>query len=290
MEYVTLNNGVKMPMVGLGTHTLPHDGIKNIIKNAYEVGYRKFDTAWLYENEEVIGASIHDLGISRNDVFITTKLHNKDLYPLGYRKNIPMPHKSVKRAFFQACKRLKTDYIDLYLVHWPFPNYEYLWEEVVKLYEKGFVRAIGVSSFLEPHISRLSEISGVIPALNQYEINPFNTRRPLTSFCSERGIQVEAFATFGTTFRHDEASKDLLQEPALVDIAEKYNKTTSQVILRWAIQQGTTVVPRSKSKTHLLENLELFDFALDAEEMNIIYALNRDVFSRGNPYSTLRTK
>lgn len=285
MEYATLNNGVKMPMVGLGTHQIPNDQLESVIKTAYEVGYRKFDTAWLYHNEEVIGRALANNSIPREDIFITSKLHIDNLYWHGYHSRLPnIRVRSVKKAFEESCARLGTDYLDLYLMHWPFPGYEKMWEEIAKVYEAGRIRAIGVSSFLPDHLEMIFKKIGIVPAVNQFEVNPLNAQFKETEFNQNKGIHVEAYASFGTTKARETASTDILGNKTIELIAETHKRTPSQVVLRWTIQRGISVIPRSKSKQHLAENINIFDFELTTDEMSAIDSLNQNKYSRGNPH------
>lgn len=287
MEYVILNNGVKMPMVGLGTHKIPNEQLKNVIPLAYELGYRKFDTAWLYQNENIIGCALKDNNIAREDIFLTSKLHVDNLYLGGYHRRIPnLRIRSIKSAFEGSLKRLKTDYIDLYLIHWPFDGYEWMWEELVQLYESKRVRAIGVSSFLPQHLDALLSRTAIIPMVNQFEINPRNTQTSEISYNQSRGIHVEAYASFGTTKANETASIDIMGNDCIQTIANKYGRTSSQIILRWTIQKDISVIPRSKSRGHLMENLDIFNFQLSAKEMEMIDGLNLNRYSRGNPHFT----
>lgn len=285
MEYITLNNGAKMPMVGLGTHKLPNEQLNNIIPLAYELGYRKFDTAWLYENEQYIGNALKTNNIPREQIFLTSKLHNDNLYLGGYHRRIPnLRIRSVRKAFENSCKKLGTDYLDLYLIHWPFDGFEKMWEDVVKLYEDRRIRAIGVSSFLPKHLDYLLSKTSVIPAVNQFEINPRNSQTKEILYNQNKGIHVEAYASFGTTKANETASTDILGNESILAISESHGKTPSQVILRWTTQKGISVIPRSKSRNHLMENLNIFDFELSSEEMKSIDALNQNRYSRGNPH------
>ena len=287
MEYATLNNGVKMPMVGLGTHKLPNEQLNNIIPLAYELGYRKFDTAWLYENEQYIGNALKTNNIPREQIFLTSKLHNDNLYLGGYHRRIPnLRIRSVRKAFENSCKKLGTDYLDLYLIHWPFDGFEKMWEDVVKLYEDRRIRAIGVSSFLPKHLDDLLSKTSVIPAVNQFEINPRNSQTKEILYNQNKGIHVEAYASFGTTKANETASTDILGNESILAISESHGKTPSQIILRWTTQKGISVIPRSKSRNHLMENLNIFDFELSPEEMKSIDALNQNRYSRGNPHFT----
>lgn len=286
MEFATLNNGVQMPMVGLGSHMIPNDQMSKVIAIAYEVGYRKIDTAWLYGNEEFIGNALKENGIPREEMFITSKLNVNNLYWRGYHQRLPnIRIRSVRRAFEDSCKRLGTDYLDLYLLHWPSPGYEKQWEEVTKLYEEGHIKAIGVSSFLPHHLERLFSLFSIIPAVNQFEINPRNTQIEDTLYNQNKGIMVEAYASFGTTKANENASTDIIGNEIIVGIAKNHKKTPSQVVLRWTVQRGISVIPRSKSRVHLAENLDIFDFVLNEEEMVAINDLNKNRYSRGNPHN-----
>lgn len=285
MEYATLNNGVKMPMVGLGSHMIPNDQMSKVIATAYEVGYRKIDTAWLYGNEEFIGKALKENSIPREEMFITSKLNINNLYWRGYHQRLPnIRIRSVRKAFDESCQRLGTDYLDLYLLHWPSPGFEKQWGDVVKLYEAGRIKAIGVSSFLPKHLDRLASISSVVPAVNQFELNPINSQVNETLYNQNKGIQVEAYASFGTTKKNENASADILGHETIRAIADAHRKTPSQIVLRWTVQRGVTVIPRSKSREHLTENLNIFDFELTEEEMKAIYAMNQNRYSRGNPH------
>lgn len=284
MEYITLNNGVKMPYVGLGTSKLAGKGLKELIKDAYDLGYRKFDSAWRYDTESAIGETLKYYHIPREKLFLTSKLHINNLYIGGRYWTLRIPScKTIKSAFEDSCKRMKTNYLDLYLVHWPFPDYLHMWEEIEKLYHAGRIRAIGVCSFLQPHLEALKRVSDIVPAVNQFEISPLNTRIDLIEYCQKNNIQVEAYSTFGS----GNAIRELMQNPALNDFADKYNKSVAQVILRWVVQQNIAVIPRSNKIYKLKENLDLFDFALTEEEMSVIKSLNRDVYFGYDPHLTL---
>lgn len=285
MEYVKLNNGEVMPMVGLGTHKIPNEQMNDVIPLAYELGYRKFDTAWLYQNEEVIGRAIKNNNIPRDQLFITSKLHIDNLYYHRYRYNkFNIRVKSVKKAVIESCIRLGFDYLDLYLVHWPFPGFIKMYEDVLKLQEKGIIKAVGVSSFLPTHLEQLEKASLPIPAVNQFEINPLNSQIEETLYNQNKGIHVEAYASFGTTRATESASNDILGNEDIIKIGEAHGKTPSQVVLRWTVQRGISVIPRSKSRKHLADNLDIFDFSLSDEEMERINALNQNRYSRSDPH------
>lgn len=288
MDYFTLNNGLQIPMVGLGTHQIPNNQMKNVIAVAYELGYRKFDTAWLYQNEEVIGEALKNNSIPRDCIFITSKLNINNLYLHRYHRRMPnLRIRSVRKAFEASCRRLRTDYLDLYLIHWPYPGFEWMYEDVLKLKESGRIKAVGVSSFLPKHLDKLAENSLPMPDVNQFEVNPLNSQVEETEYNQSKGVHVEAYASFGTTRATETASNEILGNRDIVSIAETHKKTPSQVVLRWTIQRGISVIPRSKSREHLEENLNIFDFSLSEDEMKRIGALNQNRYSRGNPHKEL---
>lgn len=285
MQNATLNNGVKMPMVGLGTVSLPKEKMEIVIGSAYDAGYRMFDMAWHYYNEVELGKAFKSLSIPREEVFFTNKLHTENLY-LGWKfKRFEIPKRTVRRAFDNSCRKLKTDYLDLYLIHWPFRHYEHLWEEMIKIYESGRVRAIGVCSFEPEHLESLKKF-GITPAVNQFEISPFTTRKSLIEHCRKDGIQVEAFSAFGVG-RYYEGTPNILSNPILNKIADVHHKTVAQIILRWLNQQNIIVIPRSKSAERQKENIDIFDFELQENEMNIIDSMNSDTFVYGNPRKSI---
>lgn len=292
MEYITLNNGVRMPQVGLGTFLIPKENLSRTIAQAYEMGYRQFDTAWRYHNEADIARALKSNGIKREDVFITTKVNADALYYFGYwygKHSIinVRSFKPVSKAIQESFDNLATDYIDLFLVHWPWPIYRKMYKQLTKFYKEGRIRAIGVCSCLPPHLEALKEISDVVPAVNQFEISPLNTQKELIKYCEDRGIQVEAMSTF-SHFRSNMPRNEILENVVIQPIAEKYKKSVAQVILRWLIQQKIIVIPKTWNDIHLKENISLFDFALTDEEMIIIDSLDQGKFLNYNPYNAFR--
>lgn len=280
MIYGTLNNGVKFPLVGLGTYKIPNEEMLSVLQRAFECGYRKLDTARYYKNEEVIGKAIAEIGIPRDELFITTKMDVEFLYPtiefLGRRRKSPIRRQSLRSAFFQQLERLQTNYIDMYLLHAAIPKYYKYWgNEVKKLYEEGYVKSIGVCSFTIRDFELYEAASKEIPMINQIEISPYNTNKEIISYCQGRGVQLEAFATFGTTKKNPVASAELFENVIIANLSKKYGKTPSQVILRWVLEQGVSVVPKARSTKHLEENIDVFDFELTAEEMQAIDTLNQ---------------
>ena len=289
MQFIKLNNGVEIPQVGLGTFLIPEEKMSETIGKAYELGYRQFDTAWRYHNEAQIAKALKDNRISREDVFITTKINADGLYLSDYKYGLKRflnirNGKSIRRIIQESFDNLQTDYIDLFLIHWPWPIAPDMWEELSKLYEKGRIRAIGVSNFLQPHIEALSEISDIVPAVNQFEISPLNTNKELIEFCKNKGIAVEAMSTF-SHYRSVEPRQEVFQNPVLIDIANKHNKSVVQVVLRWMLQQSIIVIPKTWNVNHLKENISVFDFELTNDEMREIDSLDKGKFLNYNPLS-----
>ena len=291
MNTIKLNNGVEMPQQGLGTFLIPNDKIKETIGLAYRLGYRKFDTAWRYHNENDIAEALKDYGIKREDVFITTKVNADALYYKRYHGGLGRflnPQiRSIKRAVEMSFENLGMDYVDLFLVHTPWPMYPKMYKVLTDFYHQGRIRAIGVSSFLPPMIESLKDVSDVIPAVNQFEISPLNTQKKLISYCKENGITVEAMSTF-SHFRSNEPRKEIIDNEIIRPIAEKHGKTIPQVILRWLIQQGISIIPKTWEEKHLTENICIFDFELSQEDMAIIDSLDRGRFLNYDPYSMLK--
>ncbi|WP_242785067.1 aldo/keto reductase [Bacillus cereus] len=269
----TLHNGVKMPMIGLGVYKAKEgDEVKQAVKTALEVGYRSIDTATVYENESGVGEAIRESGIPREDLFITTKVWNDDQ---GYEETL--------EAFEKSLKKLQMDYVDLYLIHWPVRGkYVDTYRALEKLYEEGKVRAIGVSNFHKHHLELLLQNCKVKPMVNQVELHPMLTQFELRNYCQDEQIQMEAWSPLmrgGEVFQH----------PIIQAIANKYEKTPAQVILRWDIQSGIVTIPKSVTPSRIKENFTIFDFALTEEEIRQINTLNRDLHVGTNPdkYDTL---
>lgn len=289
MQYIKLNNGQQMPQVGLGTFLIPDDKLSQTIGKAYQLGYRSFDTAWRYHNESLIAAALKENGIKREDVFITTKVNADGLYKKDYqyglhrflnRKN----GKTVKQLIQESFDNLGTDYIDLFLIHWPWPVFPQMWEELSRLYKEGRIRAIGVSNFLQPHLDYLADLSDIVPAVNQVEISPLNTQKPLIEYCRQRGIAVEAMSTF-SHYRSVEPRAEVLQNPLLLEIAAAHGRSVVQIVLRWMQQQDIIMIPKTWDPDHLKENISIFDFELSAQEMTAIDSLDQGMFLNYNPLS-----
>lgn len=253
MEYIRLNNGMEMPQLGIGGFSQSEDAIET----ALSLGYRLIDTAAQYENEEQVGAAIRNSSVGRDEIFLTTKLWTEDI-----RQN------RTREAFFESLQRLKTDYVDLYLLHWPAEGFERAWLEMEKLQKEGYIRAIGVSNFHPKHFVKLEETASVSPVVNQVESHPRFNNRNLIIFCEKKDIRTEAWCPFGGT------GARMLQNTTLLELAEKYQRTSAQIILRWDIQRGVIVIPRSAHRERMQENMQIFDFILSEEDMEKIDGLD----------------
>lgn len=285
MLYGTLVNGVQVPLVGLGTYKISNEEMPSVLQKAFDCGYRKIDTARYYKNEEVIGRAISEIGIPRNELFITTKMDVEYLYKsisfFGRRKKLPIRRQSLRSALFQQLERLRTDYVDMYMLHAAIPRYYKYWgESVKKLYKEGYVKSIGVCSFSIRDFELYDAELHDLPMINQIEVSPFNTNKEIISYCRGKNVQVEAFATFGTTKKNPVAAADLLENEIINNISKRHGKTPSQVILRWVLEQGISVIPKARSEKHLFENINVFDFELSADEMRLIDTLNENVKRR----------
>lgn len=284
-----------MPQEGLGTFLIPKEVLSDTIAKAYELGYRKLDTAWRYFNEKEIASCLKKNNINREDIFITTKV-NADALVFGgkYRcgtglgRFLNIPCRSIKSAINESFKNLDTDYIDLFLVHTPWPIYPQMYEALTDFYNQGRIRAIGVSSFLPPMLESLKDISDVIPAVNQFEVSPLNTQKELIKYCQERNICVEAMSTF-SHFRSIQPRKEILENPVLKELSPKYNKSVVQIVLKWMIQQGLSVIPKTWELAHLKENIDIYDFTVSEEDMKKIDNLDKGEFLNYNPYNLMHS-
>jgi 2,5-diketo-D-gluconate reductase A len=258
---LTLNNGVVMPQLGFGVWQVPDAEATTAVSAALEVGYRAVDTAAMYRNESGVGKAIAASGLAREDLFITTKLNND-----GHGTDAAL------HAFEQSRKSLGLEYVDLYLIHWPLPakdRYVETWLALEKLLQDGSVRAIGVSNFHQNHLQRLAEASETVPAVNQIELHPYLTQQSLHEYDATRGIATEAWSPLAS-------GGGVLTDPVITSLADKYGKTAAQVILRWHLQLGNLVIPKSVTPSRILENFEVFDFDLDVDDVVAISGLNRD--------------
>ena len=292
MNYLKLNNGVEMPQVGLGTYLIPNQELEKTIATAIDLGYRKFDTALRYDNEREIVKALKKQGVNRNDVFITTKISIDAFFRGGYhwKKRINLRNfKTIKQVIQESFDNLDTDYIDLFLIHSsiPIPFAQKMYKGLTKFYKEGKIRAIGVCTCLPPHFCAFEDVSDVVPAVHQFEISPLNTQKSLIKWCQDKDIVVEAMSTF-SHFRSNEPRLEILENPILIRIAQLHQKSVAQVVLRWLLQQGISVIPKTWNEKYLAENIDLFDFELSCDEMAIIDSLDQGRFINYNPYATFK--
>lgn len=269
MEQVTFYNGVKMPIVGYGVYQVSKEECERCVLDALAVGYRSIDTAQSYFNEEQVGNAIVKSGVPRKDIFLTTKVWVEHY---GYEE--------AKRSVLESMRKLQTEYLDLVLLHQPFSDYYGAYRALEDLYDEGKLRAIGVSNFYPDRLVDIASFSRIKPMVNQVETHPFHQQAEAKKWMDKYGIQMEAWAPFG------EGRGGLFENPVLAQLAEKYHKTTAQIILRWHIQRGVVVIPKSTHRARMEENLQVFDFALEPEEMNRISALDQKqsaFFSHSDP-------
>lgn len=255
MEYVTLNNGIKMPMAGIGTFLLSPDEAEASVLAALEYGYRLIDTANAYMNEKAVGRAMKHSGVAREDIFLETKI-----WPCFYEEN---------DAIDKTLERLDTDYIDLLLIHQPAGNYVAGYRQMEKAYKEGKVKAIGLSNFNEDQIKEILDICEVKPQILQTEVHPYSQEKALKAFLDKEGIVIQAWYPLG------HGDKTLIEEPLFAELGTKYGKSSAQIILRWHIQDGNIVIPGSKNPDHIKDNFDIFDFALTDVEMEQIAAMDK---------------
>ncbi|MFJ2957869.1 aldo/keto reductase [Streptomyces sp. NBC_00669] len=256
---VTLNNGVVIPQLGFGTYLIEPKDTKEAVLAALETGYRHIDTAEMYGNEKEVGQAIGEFGLERSDVFVTSKLNN------GFHA-----YGDVLTAFTRSLDDLGMEYLDLFLVHWPLPavgDYTETWRAMEEIYRSGRVRAIGVSNFQTAHLNRLFQETSVVPAVNQIEVHPYLTQDELRAFDADHGIATEAWSPI--------AQGKVLGDPVIAAIAARLERTPAQVTLRWHLQRGDIVFPKSVTRSRVEENFRLFDFELTPDDMAQISALDR---------------
>ncbi|WP_445506070.1 aldo/keto reductase [Niallia sp. 03190] len=261
MNFVTLNNGLKMPQLGFGVWQVEDEQATTAVAKAIEVGYTSIDTAMIYKNEAGVGKAIKEASVPYEELFITTKVWNSDQ---GYENTL--------RAFDESLERLGLDYVDLYLIHWPTPEFdEYVdtYKALEKLYKDGRVKAIGVCNFEIEHLERILKECEVKPVLNQVECHPYLSQNELKEFCAKYDIFVEAWSPL-------DQGGEVLQDEVIKKIAESHGKTPAQAVLRWHLQNNSIVIPKSVTPSRIEENFNVFDFELTAEEMSQINALNKD--------------
>ncbi len=258
MEYTILNNGVKMPMEGFGVFQVRDTAVcQQAVRDAIDVGYRLIDTAASYGNEDAVGAAIRDCGVAREDLFITTKLWVAD-----------SSYEGAKRAFEDSCRKLGLEYLDLYLLHQPMGDYYGAWKALEELYKEGRIRAIGVCNFYPHVLADFCETVEIVPAVNQVELHPFFQQPKALELMKEYEVQPEAWGPFA------EGKHGIFSHPVLTEIGAKYGKSAAQVALRWNVQRGVAVIPKSTHRARMEQNLDIWDFRLTDEDMAAIAPLD----------------
>ena len=253
MEYVTLNNGVKMPQLGYGVYQVTKEECVRCVLDAISVGYRSIDTAQSYFNEEEVGRAIEKSGIDRKEIFLTSKVW---IEHFGYEE--------CRKSVLESMEKMRTDYLDLMLLHQPFGDTNGAWRALEELYDEGKLRAIGISNHYVDRMVEFANFTRVKPMVNQMEVHPFNQQKQLKEWADKYEIRLEAWAPFG------EGRNGLFENETLKKIGQKYGKTTAQVMLRWHIQRGVIIIPKSVHKERMIENFDVFDFSLDEEDMKQI--------------------
>jgi len=266
---IDLNNGVAIPQVGFGVFQVPPDETAAVVRRALDAGYRHIDTAEMYRNEQGVGQGIRDAGLDRSEVFVTSKLNN------GFHKP-----DDARRAFEQTLHALESDYVDLFLIHWPLPtlydgDFVSTWKVLEEFAADGRARSIGVSNFQPAHLDRLAAETGTVPAVNQIEVHPSFGNERVRGYGREHGIATQAWAPI--------AQGRVLDDPVITRIAAALGRSPAQVVLRWHIQRGDIVLPKSVTPARITSNLELFDFALDDSDMAAISALDKGDAGRFGP-------
>lgn len=259
MKTVRLNNGVKMPMEGFGVFQIPEDSCEQVVKDAIDLGYRLIDTASSYQNEKAVGRAIASCDVPREELFITTKAY---IQQMGYEKT--------KQAFQESLDNLGLQYLDLYLIHMPFGDYYGSWKALEELYREGKIRAIGVCNFLSDRLLDLCYNSEITPQIDQIERHPHYQRKEDLEIMDELKVQPQAWAPFA------EGLKGMFDEPILKQIAEKYNKSVAQIILRWNVQQEVIVIPKSVHRERMRENLDIWNFKIEDADMERIRSLDKN--------------
>jgi 2,5-diketo-D-gluconate reductase A len=258
---VKLNTGARMPQLGFGVFQIPPGDVEGVVTTALETGYRSIDTAAMYGNEEGVGRALKASGIPRGELFVTTKLNNP-----AHRAG------EAERAVDESLGKLGLDSVDLYLIHWPLPGahrYVEVWNSLAKIFADGRITSIGVSNFQAAHLERLFAESDVVPAVNQVELHPYLTQEPLRAFHFDHGIATEAWSPLGK-------GGELLEDETVSGIAEKYGVAPAQVVIRWHLQVGNVVIPKSATPERIRSNFDVFGFELDPDDVDAISGLNRD--------------
>lgn len=262
-----LSNGVEMPVLGLGVYLSPEGEVTaSSVRWAVEAGYRHIDAAAVYGNEKSVGEGIRTCGIPRDQIFVTSKLWNDD-----------MRRGREKEAFEESLERLGLDYLDLYLIHWPVDEHVRAWKVLEELYASGRVRAIGVSNYHKQHIEALADQAKIMPMVNQFECHPYLAQRELTALCGQYSMVCESYSPLGGQ------GGSILSDPVIGAIAAARGRSAAQIVLRWHLQRGAVVLPKSNHQDRIRSNAQIFDFTLSEEEMGRIDALDRHLRTGGNP-------
>jgi diketogulonate reductase-like aldo/keto reductase len=257
---LALNSGHRMPQLGYGVFKVPLEETRTAVGSALEAGYRSIDTAAMYGNEEGVGRAIAESGIAREELFVTTKLNNDSH---GFDE--------ARAAFARSREKLGLDYVDLYLIHWPLPagdRYVETWKALIALRDEGVVRSIGVSNFEPAHLERIMDETGVSPAVNQIELHPYLTQDALREFHTTHEIVTEAWSPIAR-------GGELLHDQVITSLADKYGKTPAQIVIRWHLELGNVVIPKSVTPARIVENIDVFDIELDSEDVEAISSLSR---------------
>ena len=265
MQTITLNNGVKMPIIGFGTFTLKDEICENAVETAIKTGYRMIDTAEAYGNEKAVGKGIAKSGIDRKEIFLVTKVNFKS-------------YENAEKAILNSLENLQTDYLDLVLLHWPFANYYAAWRELEKFYEKGIIKSIGVSNFEPSQFIDLIAYNKVAPVINQIETNLYCQRVIEREWLDKKNIAHMSYAPLGQGKRNE-----MFNEPKVVELAKKYGKTSAQILLRFLTQKNIVIIPRTTKPERIKENFDIFDFELTSDEMANLTALDKNEVLIGNP-------
>ncbi|MGM0302951.1 hypothetical protein IGI66_002601 [Enterococcus sp. AZ048] len=267
MEELKLNNGQMIPQLGLGVFKVQDaDDLKSAVAEALKDGYRHFDTATIYHNEEWLGEALAQSDVKREDLFITSKVWNSNT---TYDETIA--------AFHESLKKLQTDYLDLYLIHWPSEGYNEKWRAMESLYNDGLIKSIGVSNFEKPHLEKLMTTATIKPTVDQIETHPYFQQKELHEYLKSLDIVHEAWGPLG------QGKSNVLEDPVLTKIAEAHSKTVAQVILRWHLQRDIIVIPKSVHEERIAQNIDVFDFTLTEEEMSMIASIDKNQRGSGDP-------
>jgi diketogulonate reductase-like aldo/keto reductase len=253
-----LNNGIKIPKLGFGTWQLRNEKLIEPLTWAFEAGYRHVDTAMAYTNEKAVGQTIKESQLTREEIFVTTKL-----WIMYFEAEKTM------EAIDKSLNRLGMKYVDLFLVHWPAEGYLEIWKSMEKILAEGKARAIGVSNFKINHLENLLEEADIIPAVNQIECTPYNYNKELIDYCKSKDIKIEAYSPITRGLK--------LSDPKLIELASKYNKTAAQILLRWNLEIGSIVIPKSTNKKRIIENSEIFDFTIAHQDMKLLSSFNENL-------------